>query len=300
MRLGLVLLLAAAFPVVAMGQATFYTTPNDFMNAANAAGLTDMDCDSVTDGEDFEESNTPPGAVITLPGHPLTTGVPNNPPFPAGMTYPPMPPNAASSVGCIGVPLLDLVTLGQGFLGPHGILCGPNTFLDATELTIPASNQVFGVAMLAVVGMGNGPATFKAFDAGGNQIGTGNVNCLNRPTFAGFVSTVVIDKVTIDGDGGAGELLEEFCYYVKGGQPDEYVRYVVKKAKLNPGPCGEKCDRCPYVKGQFLISDYLCGDPAAPKKKKGYIPCGNGVGGCYVIAKIEDCVLGNPNCPKPD
>jgi|GEM_PF-4886528 len=269
------LVLAAALPAgIALGQAVFYDNEADFVAAAKAGGFVPSYCDSVTDGEDFEEAEG--GGPGGCPS-PLVTGVPH-PCFPNGMTYPP-PHMAPSTFSVVGTP--EFVVLGPGFLGPHQTIIGPNRFVDTTDLEIPAENLLEGIAMLVVTGMGNGPTTITAFDAGGNQIGQGNVNALNKPTFAGFLSAVPIDKVNVSGDQDAGELLEEFCYY--DWHPTTTCHYTVKRSKQKKG-C---TDPCP-AKGSERDSGVRCDTPAdCPKKFKEKLPCA--VGFCKVVSKKPIC-----------
>jgi|GEM_PF-4208871 len=255
--------------------------------------------------EDFEESTMIPNAVLGI-DDPLCSGVPA-PEYPNGLegckgmcvqsnlsAGAPVEPNPR---GIGGIALASV-----GFLGACSDIALANTFVDSMD-TILDRDDVFGVGGNTLTLMGGATVDIRVYDTKNGFLGQKTVPadvCGNN--FVGVISDgAPIGRINVfDAVGGGAEGLDNIQLHAGGGGPEELVRYKVRKAKLNPGPCGQVCDKCPYVKNQLLISDYKCGDPNAPIKKKGYVACGNGVAGCYVIAKQLDCVVGNPNCPKPD
>ncbi len=152
--------------------------------------------------EDFEEGNVSAGGVETC-----------SDPYDSSTS------DACWSAGDIlgGISLGSssgggMVILGDGFFGgSSSIVTGANTFTDFTYIDFSPAVNAIGMDLLPA-----NTVTIRLYDAAGALLATTSGTGGDSGMFWGVVSDESISRVELEGDGGAGEVLDNLAFGVGG------------------------------------------------------------------------------------
>ncbi|SNR32859.1 thrombospondin type 3 repeat-containing protein, partial [Lutibacter flavus] len=152
--------------------------------------------------ENFEEGLVNPLEVITFL-NPLDENT-NNSAFSAGDILP------GVTFTTTGVNSNLLVVLGNGFIGDHSKIIGPNSFDDNLVINF-TTNNVTSISMDVLSGWNEGNVEIEFFGNSGS-LGVTTVFGTNNGTYLGIESDEPIIKIEFLSTPGTGELIDNFSF----------------------------------------------------------------------------------------